>query len=122
MSVGNEGAVDPFPQSFSYEELVEVVTRVVAKLNLDWPAEKQDVRFSSKLDYQFLRARAQPLRRDLPFVPDVHAKVLRHPYRARLFCSHAITYSNIVGLNEQGYGTVEQTLASYLPPVLVSSL
>ncbi len=35
---------DSPPQSRAYEELVEVVTRAVEKLNIDWTAEREDVR------------------------------------------------------------------------------
>lgn len=35
-------------------ELVEVVTCAVARLNIDWRAEKQDVHPKSKLDEHFL--------------------------------------------------------------------
>ncbi|KAL0199682.1 hypothetical protein M9458_002869, partial [Cirrhinus mrigala] len=37
-----ESAVEePLPQSLQYEELLEVVTRAVSKLNIDWPAEEK---------------------------------------------------------------------------------
>ncbi len=48
---------DSPPQSPQYEELLEVVTRAVAKLNIDWPAKKQTEPQKSKLDERFLRAR-----------------------------------------------------------------
>lgn len=38
------------PHSPAYEELVEVVTRAVAKLNFDWLTESQDACPKSKLD------------------------------------------------------------------------
>ncbi len=38
-----------------YEELVEVVTRAVAKLNIDRPAERQVEPQRGKLDERFLR-------------------------------------------------------------------
>ncbi|KAL0195160.1 hypothetical protein M9458_008732, partial [Cirrhinus mrigala] len=34
-------AEEASPQSVQYEELLEVVTRAVAKLNIDWPAEEK---------------------------------------------------------------------------------
>ncbi len=34
---------DSPPQSHAYEEIVEVVTRVVERLSIDWPAEREDV-------------------------------------------------------------------------------
>ncbi len=57
------------PQSPQYEELLEVVTRVVAKLNIDWPTEKQAELQKSKLDEHFLRTKPLPPRRRLPFFP-----------------------------------------------------
>ncbi len=46
---GDEGtdqdeSVDVPPQSILFEELLEVVTRAVAKLNINWPTEVQEVR------------------------------------------------------------------------------
>ncbi len=37
------------PQSRAYEELVEVVTRAVEKLSIDWPAKREDVHSKGKL-------------------------------------------------------------------------
>ncbi len=54
-------------QSPQYEELLEVVTRAVAKLNIDWPAEKQAEPQKSKLDERFLHTKPLPPRRSLPF-------------------------------------------------------
>lgn len=48
------------PCSPVYEELVEVVTRAVAKLNNEWPADKRDAHPRSKLDEWFLKARLRP--------------------------------------------------------------
>ncbi len=39
-SVDQNEAVDLPPQSVLFEELLEVVTRAVARLNIEWPAEK----------------------------------------------------------------------------------
>ncbi len=39
VDVGNTGRITP-SLSLQYEELLEVITRAVAKLNLDWPAER----------------------------------------------------------------------------------
>lgn len=128
MSVETEETVDSPPQSSTYEELVEVVTHAVARLNIVWPAEKQDTRPKSKLDECFLRSRSQPSRRGLTFFPDLHAEVSRSwekPYSSRIYSPTVANYSNIVGLNDKGYGAmpvVEQTLASYLSPSSASSL
>ncbi len=54
-------------QSPQYKELLEVVTRAVAKLNIDWPADNQTEKQRSKLDERYLRSKSVPLRRSLPF-------------------------------------------------------
>lgn len=64
------------PYSPPFKELLEVVTIAVAKLNIKWPTEKQEVQKKIKLDERFLQSRAQPSRRSLPFFPDLHTKVL----------------------------------------------
>ncbi len=42
-------------QSVQFEELLEVVSQAVAKLNIDWPLEEQDEHPKSKFDQSFLR-------------------------------------------------------------------
>ncbi len=84
-------SVDEPPQSLQYEELLEVVTRAVDKLHIDWPAEQQTESRGSKLDERFLRARPPPPHRSLPFFPDLHTEVCRswgRPYSSRLFIQH----------------------------------
>lgn len=76
-SIDTGEAEDSLPHSSAYEEQVEVVSRVVARLNIDWPAEKQDVRRKSKLDDRCLPSQAQPPHRGLLFFPDLHTEVLR---------------------------------------------
>ncbi len=58
---------DSPPQSHAYEELVEVGIRAVERLNIDWPAEREDVHSKSRLDERFLPSRAQHQRWGLPF-------------------------------------------------------
>ncbi len=53
------------------------MTRAVEKFNIDWPAEREDVRSRGKLDERFLPSRAQPQCRGLPFFPDLHTEVWR---------------------------------------------
>ncbi len=119
---------DSPPQSRAYEELVEVVTRAVEKLNIDWPAEREDVRSRGKLDERFLPSRAQPQRRGLPFFPDLHTEVSRSwekPVSYRVYSTQTSHYSSILNVNEHGYGEmpkVEETLASYLSPESSSSI
>ncbi|KAI2664245.1 Transposon Ty3-G Gag-Pol polyprotein [Labeo rohita] len=121
-------SVEEAPQSVQYEELLEVVTRAVEKLKIDWPAESQSELQKSKLDERFLPSRPPSARRSLPFFPDLHTEVSRSwssPFSARLFIPASYNYGNIAGLDERGYRAmprVEQTLASYLSPGSASSL
>lgn len=59
VSIEAEDLEDSPPLSPAYEELVEFVTCVIAKLNIDWPAEKQEAG-KSKLDMHFLSSNTQP--------------------------------------------------------------
>lgn len=45
---------DSSPLYPAYEELVEVVTCAVARLNIGWPTERQEICRRSKLDEHFL--------------------------------------------------------------------
>ncbi|KAL0167364.1 hypothetical protein M9458_039208, partial [Cirrhinus mrigala] len=116
------------PQFPQYEELLEVVTRAVAKLNIDWPPESLVEPHRSKLDERFLRSRPPSARRSLPFFPDLHTEVSRswnNPFSSRLFIPASYNYGHVGGLDERGYRAmpwVEQTLASYLSPAAASSL
>ncbi|ROL50364.1 hypothetical protein DPX16_19890 [Anabarilius grahami] len=78
VSVATGESEDPPLQSPASEELMEVLSRAVARLNIDWPAEKQEQAVKSKLDERFLPSwSAQPPRRALPFFPDLHTEVSR---------------------------------------------
>ncbi len=115
-------------QSPQYEELLEVVTLAVAKLNIDWPTYNQTEKQRNKLDERFLRSKSLPLRRSLPFFPDLHTEVSRswrNPFSCCLFIPAFDYYGNVAGLSECGYRAmprVEQTLAGYLSPGAASSL
>ncbi len=88
-------------QSQQYEELLEVVTRTVAKLNIDWPADDQTEKQRSKLDERFLRSKSLPLCRSLPFFPDLHTEVSRSwkkTFSSRLFNPASDYYGNVAGL------------------------
>jgi len=60
---------DSPPHTPTYERVMEVVTCTVAKLNIDWPAEKQEVQKKSLLDKRFLPSRSQPPHWGLHFFP-----------------------------------------------------
>ncbi|KAI2650863.1 DNA ligase [Labeo rohita] len=68
-------SVKEAPHSPQYKELLEVVTRAVAKLNINWPTEKQVELQQSKLDKRFLHNRPPPSHRSLPFFPDLQTEV-----------------------------------------------
>ncbi len=68
---------DSPPQSPAYEELVEVVTRAVEKLGIDWPAEREVVNSKGKLNECFLPSCAQPQCQGLQFFPDFHTEMSR---------------------------------------------
>lgn len=110
------------------EELVEVLTRAVAKLRIEWPQEEPEIQPPSKLDERFYKRRSQPPRRGLPFFPDLHNELCKSwekPYSARLSNPPVLDFSNVLGAAERGYGTmprVEEALASYLSPEAASSL
>ncbi|XDV52443.1 hypothetical protein PO909_021171 [Leuciscus waleckii] len=119
---------DSPPQSHAFEELLDVVTRAVQKLSIEWPEDRQDVRSKSKLDERFLPSRTQPQCRSLPFFPDLHTEVSRSwgkPVSYRVYTPQTSHYSSIYKYKEYGYGEmpkVEETLASYLSPATASSL
>ncbi len=104
---------------------MEVITRAVAKLNLEWPAEKHAEPSKSKLDERFLRSKPLPPRRGLPFFPDLHTEFSRswaRPYSACLLSPSLTDYSKVC---ERGYRVmpwVEQMLTGYLSPDVASSL
>ncbi len=66
VSANTRDTEDSPPQSRAHEELVEVVTRAVERLSIDWPAEREDVHSKGKLDERFLPSRAQLQVRGLP--------------------------------------------------------
>ncbi len=84
----------------AYEELLEVVTRAVDRLHLDWPQE-QETSKCSKLDDRYLSGGQGegPQRRSLPFFGDLHDEVTRSwnkPYSSRVFVPSTSIYSTIV--------------------------
>ncbi|CAM4729294.1 unnamed protein product [Leuciscus chuanchicus] len=127
VSIDAESEDSP-PQSHAFEELLDVITRAVERLSIEWPEDRQGARSKSKLDERFLPSRAQPQRRSLPFFPDLHTEVSRlwgKPESYRVYTAQTSHYSSIHNYKEHGYGEmpkVEETLASYLSPATASSL
>lgn len=97
---GDTPAVSP-----QYAELMEVVSRAVSILNIDWTAEKPEA-----LRKSFQQSQPQPLRRGSPLFPDLHTEVTR--FSSRISSPTVHHYSSIEGLKENAYGTmprVEET-------------
>ncbi|KAL0155903.1 hypothetical protein M9458_050166, partial [Cirrhinus mrigala] len=97
-----ESAVEePLPQSLQYEELLDVVTCAVSKLNIEWPAKDKEPSLPSRPPF-ILRSWARPF-----------------------LAPASDYYGNVAGLGKRGYKAmprVEQILASYLSPGMASSL
>lgn len=112
----------------AYEELLEVVTRAVAKLNINWPRERQVAHKKSRLYERFLQPQSQHSRQGLPCYPDLHnvlCKSLKRLFSFWLSSPSVVNYSYILGAKENGYEMmprVEEPLASYLSTDVASSL
>ncbi|KAL0162328.1 hypothetical protein M9458_041724, partial [Cirrhinus mrigala] len=97
-----------------YEELLEVVTLAVAKLNIDWPAEKQAEPQRSKLDKRFRHNRTPPSHRSLPFFHNLHNEISRlwvRPFSARLFVPAAVIEQCPGGIVSKGSSLTFQAAA-----------
>ncbi len=94
-----------------FEELVDVATRAMAKLNINWPAECHVEPQRGKLDERFLQVKTPPPHRSLPFFPDLHTEVSRSwakSFSARLFVPSSKYYGNVMGTSERGYRVMPQ--------------
>ncbi len=109
----------------AYEELLEVVTRAVDRLHLDWPQE-QETSKRSKLDDRYLSGGQGE--GPQPFFGDLHDEVARswnRPYSSCVFVPSTSIYSTIVDAKPWSYMVmpqIEETLAGYLSPGSSSSL
>ncbi|XDV43148.1 hypothetical protein PO909_011671 [Leuciscus waleckii] len=111
---------DSPPHPPAYEELLEVVTHAVAKLNISWPCERQEAHKKSKLDECFLQPLSQPPAGVYHSFPTCIMS-----YASSLSSPSVLQYSNILGAKENGYGMmaqIEEPLARYLSPDVASSL
>ncbi len=127
--VSSEQADESSRDEKDYEGLLEVVTRAVDRLHLDWPQE-QETSKRSKLDDRYLSGGQGegPQRRSLPFFGDLHDEVARswnRPFSSHVFVPSTSSYSTIVDAKARGYmmmPQIEETLAGYLSPGSSSSL
>lgn len=86
---------------------LDVVIHDVVKFNIDWPAEKQEANWKSKLDENYNTLQTSTVRCWVCGVS--HSP---HMFPAPIFLNYAL----ILGLRKNGYGVmprVEQTLACY---------
>lgn len=103
------------PHTPAYEELMEVITHAVAKLNIEWPARRK--KFSLLVH-----------NKGLPFYHDVHTEVWKSwnkHFSYRVYFPATSNYDNILGGKTSGCDAmpkVEETLASNLLLETVSSL
>lgn len=108
-----------------YFEMLDVVTRAVARLSLDWP--RDPIEKPNRLNGMYIIAdQAHPSKQSLPFLPDTHRELSRSwktPYAALVYHPVLSFSSNVVGLKEHGYVAmpkVEQALGNHLSPSTAS--
>ncbi len=109
--------------------VLEVVTRAVDRLHLDWPQE-QETSKCSKLDDRYLSGGQGegPQRRSLPFFGDLHDEgnsFMEQTVFVPCFCAIDVDLLDYRWCKARGYmmmPQIEETLASYLSPGSSSSL
>ncbi|XP_016315001.1 uncharacterized protein LOC107667797 [Sinocyclocheilus anshuiensis] len=129
MDVESEEAEAELSQSScpAYAELLEVMDRATARLELPWKRAKE-VTSRGRLDERYLSGHRPPAQVSLPFLPDLHTEIKKEwkrPFSSRIYRSRHTSYANIESMRESGYGmmpAVEETLASYLSLGEASSL
>ncbi|KAI2645180.1 Lamina-associated polypeptide 2, isoform alpha [Labeo rohita] len=103
----------------TYEELLEVVERATARLDLPWKRMKK-VAPRGHLDEHFLSDHNPPAQVSLPFLPDLHSEVVKawsKPFSSHIHRFQQTSYANIEGMRKNGYERmppIEEKLASYL--------
>ncbi len=103
----------------AYEELLDVMERATARLDLPWERTKMAAP-RGRLDERYLSGHKTPAQVNLPFLPDLHTEVEKEwkkPFSSRIHRFQRTSYANITGMRENGYERmppVEETLASYL--------
>ncbi|KAL0202332.1 hypothetical protein M9458_000350, partial [Cirrhinus mrigala] len=111
----------------TYVELLEVMERATARLDLPWKWVKKTAP-RGRLDERFLSDHNPPAQVSLPFLPDLHSEVVKawnKPFSSRIYRFQQTSYANIEEMRENGYEKmppIEETLASYLSLGEASSL
>ncbi len=103
MSEGEEAEAEPAQSSCpAYDELLEVMERTTARLDLPWKRAKM-LAPRGCLDERYLSGHIPPARVSLPFLPDLHAEVEREwkkPFSARIHKFQHTSYANVEGMRE----------------------
>lgn len=92
-------------QSVALVKLLQVITRAIYKLNLDWPDEQASV-VHSKLDHRYLTSgHVLPPLRKLHFFLDFHTEMPNcgKTHILHVFSPASSNYSTFVELSEHGY-------------------
>ncbi len=111
----------------AYKELLEVMERATARLDLPWERNKM-VALRGRLDERYLSGHKPPAQVSLPFLPDLHMEVKKEwkkPFSSRIHRFQHTSYANIARMRESGcerMPPVEETLASYLSMGKTASL
>ncbi len=105
MFEGEEVETEPFQSSCpAYEELLEVMERATARLDLPWERTKM-VAPRGRLDERYLSGHNHPAQVSLPFLPDLHTEVEKEwkkPFSSRIRRFQHTSHANIVGMRESG--------------------
>ncbi len=111
----------------AYEELLEVMERATARLDLPWERTKMAVP-QGRLDERYLSGHKRPAQVSLPFLPELHSEVEKEwkkPFFSRIHRFQHTSYVNIERMHESSYKKmppVEEMLASYLSMGKTASL
>ncbi len=89
----------------AYDELLEVMERATARLDLPWKRAKMEAP-RRRLDERYLSGQDPSARVSLPFLPDLHAEVKKEwkkSFSSRISRFQHTSYANIEGMHENGY-------------------
>ncbi len=89
----------------TYDELLEVMDRATARLDLPWKRAKK-VAPRGHLDERYLSSHSPPAQASLPFLPDLHVeieKAWKNPFSSHIHRFQHASYANIEGMRENGY-------------------
>ncbi len=87
----------------AYEELLDVMERATARLDLPWERTKMTAP-RGRLDERYLSGHKTPAQVNLPFLPDHHTEVEKEwkkPFSSRIHRFQHTSYANIIGMREK---------------------